>query len=255
MCVLSVLNGSTPSALACVDFDARVVDASSLTCSIANETIALGQAVTVNGVLTPQAADTIGLLYQPPIGDGVSVNTTTAGNGAYSNSFTPTIPGVWNVMASWVGDDKHAPTDSPLCRFVVEEKPESPIFKAKSPANCREGISILWQAFGITSPGQEYPVMGVSTDLSWLMLQLDQLTQCWVKADTGDVSGDLGGARKIIVPIITATPTLIPSPTPTSEPKFNCSSVTNESYCKEKYASICEWVVPPIGGDGHCVNK
>ena len=221
VCVLSALSGDTWSAIGCMDFDARVVNPASLTCSIANQTISLGQNVQVAGVLDPQLADTIGLSYIPPEGESMMINVDTNGNGEYTNSFTPDIPGVWNVRASWVGDDSHAPTNSELCRFVVAAEPQEPIFTPSVQANCREGSSVFWKAFGATALGVTYPIVGVSPDGSWYFIQFSESRQCWVKGDTGAASGDLAGVPAVPVREIT------PTPTPTATP--SCVFVQNAS--------------------------
>lgn len=253
ICALASLSGDTLAPIACTDFEARVVDPSSLTCSIANQYIDLGQVVQVTGVLDPKIADTIGLTYTPPTGDLISQNTETAANGAYTDSFTPTMPGVWTLSASWVGDETHGPTDSPVCRFVVGEPAMIPNFTAEKAANCREGTNTFWSSLGITVPGQTYPILGTNEDGSWFYIGFNEKAQCWVKSDTGKPDNDLSGVPVLPVPDITITPTLIPTITPTKPPKFDCSKITSEDWCKEKYSDVCKWVEGPTAG--YCTNK
>ncbi len=252
MCVIASLSGDTTSPIACTDFDARVVDPSSLSCSIANQSIALGEAVRVTGALDPKISDTIGLTYTPPTGDIISLNTQTNANGEYADNFTPTLPGIWTMTASWVGDETHGPTDSPVCRFVVGEPAVIPIFTAQKPANCREGTNSFWSSLGITAPGQTYPILGINDDGSWLYIELNKQTHCWVKSDTGGTDDDLSGVPMLPVPDITITPTLIPSITPTKPPKIDCSKLLDQRAC-EKY-DACQWVPDPSGLH-HCTKK
>jgi len=217
MCVMMPITSSY-SPVACMDVEARTVEEASLTCSVTPQSVNLGESVQVTGALDPGLADTIGLSYIPPEGESVMNNVQTSGNGDYSDSFSPTMAGVWNVRASWVGDDTHAPTDSELCRFVVAEEPKEPIFTPSVQANCREGSSVFWKAFGATALGVTYPIVGVSPDGSWYYIQFSESRQCWVKGDTGAASGDLSGVPAVPVREIT------PTPTPTATP--SCTWVT-----------------------------
>jgi M6 family metalloprotease-like protein len=210
MCVMMPLTSSY-SPVACMDVEARTVEKSTLTCSVAPQSLNMGEAVQVTGALDPKLADIIGLSYIPPEGESVMVNVDTNGNGEYEDSYTPDTPGVWNVRAEWVGDDSHAPTNSELCRFVVAEQPQEPIFTPSVQANCREGSSVFWKAFGATALGATYPIVGVSPDGSWYFIQFTESRQCWVKGDTGAASGDLAGVPA--VPVREITPTLTPTAT------------------------------------------
>ena len=105
-------------------FTARAVDPSSLTCSIPAGISVLGAPVNVTGQLDPAKADTIGLVYTNPAGKQELRNLETQDSGNYGDEFTPTLLGTWGVQAFWVGDEKHAPTQSAMCRFTVKEKVE-----------------------------------------------------------------------------------------------------------------------------------
>lgn len=162
------------------------------------------------------------------------------------------MPGVWTLTASWVGDESHAPTDSPVCRFVVGEPAVIPNFTAEKAANCREGTNSFWSSLGITAPGQTYPILGTNDDGSWFYIGFNEKTQCWVKSDTGRADDDLSGVPVLTVPDITLTPTLIPSVTPTTPPRIDCSKLVDQRAC-EKY-DACQWVPDPSGLH-HCTKK
>jgi hypothetical protein len=224
-------------------FTARAVDPSSLTCSTPAGVITAGTPVNVTGQLEPGKADTIGLVYTDPAGKQELKTLETRDNGDYGDEFTPLLEGTWGVQAFWVGDDKHAPTQSQVCRFTVEEKAEiikePPLFTPGKAANCREGTSVFWRSFGQTKIGAAYPVIGTNVSGSWYYIQLSDTLKCWVKADTGEPSGELSGVEMLIVREITPTPTLIPTITP----RVNCEVYTSSNQCE--IHPECEWFSPP----------
>jgi len=103
-------------------FEARVVDPASLTCSTPAESSAPGAPVSVTGQLDPGKAEPVALAYTDPGGTRTLKNLQTLDNGQYQDEFIPALPGLWNVQAFWVGDSTHAPTESTVCRFNVEEE-------------------------------------------------------------------------------------------------------------------------------------
>ncbi|MHC1739953.1 MAG: hypothetical protein AB9897_02455 [Anaerolineaceae bacterium] len=232
-------------------FDARVTDSSSLTCAAPGEASAAGTPVSVSGKLDPALADTIGLMYFDPTGKQEMKNLVTQSDGQYSDLFTPTLTGTWGVQAMWVGDNTHAPTTSPMCQFMVKEAEvkQPPLFKAEKAANCREGTSIFYHSVGITKAGSEYPVAGLLDMGGWYYIQFTDTQSCWVKGEVGQVSGDISGLPILQVNIITPTPTLIPTITPT--PDF-CSTF-DFHYCVEKWSTRCMWI--GTASAGKCVSK
>jgi hypothetical protein len=234
-------------------FTARAVDPSSLTCSTPAGTSTLGTPVNVTGQLQPGKADTIGLVYTDPAGKQELKNMETQDNGNYGDAFTPTLIGTWGVQAFWVGDEKHAPTQSSMCRFTVEEKVEAikepPVFNPGKAANCREGTSVFWKSFGYTKIGSAYPIIGANVANLWYYIQLSDTQKCWVKADTGEPSGDLSGVEMLVVKDITPTPTLIPTITPTFIPQVNCGVYTSADQCA--MVSGCAWFTSPTN-PGEC---
>lgn len=119
---------------------------------------------------------------------------------------------------------------------------------------CRQGPANLYAATGLTSTGTDYSLLGISTDHNWYQILYAPNTHCWVKAGDGQVNGDITLAPVIPVIIITITPTITLTPTLEAS-AFDCSSVTNESWCVEKYGAICQWYRPPDGSPGSCQNK
>jgi uncharacterized protein YraI len=235
-------------------FELRAVDPSSLTCLIAAESASLGTTVSVTGQLHPGKAATIGLVYTDPVGKQELRNLETQNNGQYGDMLTPALKGTWGVQVFWVGDDKHAPTQSAMCRFAVKEKVEvirqPPVFKPGKAVNCRRGPSSLWDSLGFVQAGVSYPVTGINPDKTWLNIQYTDALQCWIKADTGEATGDLSGVAVLVVQVI--TPTTIPTITPTAIPQVNCGVYTSPDQCG--MVSACEWVKSTTN-PGECKPK
>ncbi len=243
-CVLMPLT-SFLTPVQCFNFEARVVDPSSISCSAPGGSSAPDEPVTITGKLEPGLSDVVSLTYTNPAGEQETKTVLSAANGVYQDDFTPGLTGNWSVEALWSGDDSHAPTYSSPCQFTVEKKVEvvvePPLFKAVKRANCREGNSVLWRTLGLTQVGAEYPIVGAVTGSSWFYVQLDATQECWVKADTGETSGDLSGIETLTVRVITPTPTLVPTFTPTPAEVDICESFNSEDFCNRTYPDLCRW--------------
>ena len=220
-------------------FEGRQVDSSLLSCATPEGSSALGTTVSVTGELTPGKADTISLVYTDPTGKPELKNLVTAASGQYSDQYLPSLTGTWHVQAFWVGDDKHAPTQSSVCPFVVEEVivREPPMFRPGQAVQCRRGPSSLWDSLGFTQAGVAYAVKGTNPENTWVNIQYTNALRCWVKADTGEASGDLSGVPVLVVQTI--TPTLVPTITPTPVPQVNCGAYTSADQCN--MVSACYW--------------
>jgi ribosomal protein L40E len=51
-------------------------------------------------------------------------HVTTSNSGAFSDSFTPDLAGLWSVKARWSGDDEHFGCESQPVSLSVEAVPE-----------------------------------------------------------------------------------------------------------------------------------
>jgi M6 family metalloprotease-like protein len=233
------------------DFTARVVDPSSITCVTPPGAISTGTPVIVTGELKPSKTDTIGLLYTDPTGLSEMKNQQTGANGEYVDQFVPGIPGTWSVQALWVGDSKHAQTESTVCTFNVEKQivKQPPVFRAAKPANCRAGTSIFYRTLGLTTAGIDYGVLAVNDFGGWYLVQFNSAIQCWVKADTGKATGDLTGVEVLHIDLITPTP-VKPTFTPTPVLGSFCSQFTDVMNCQELHITQCKWIHP----SGPCVD-
>jgi M6 family metalloprotease-like protein len=234
-------------------FEARVVEPATLTCSTPPGSSAPGTPVLVNGLLNPALGDTIGLLYTDPDGNSQQSNTFTNLDGQYSDQFTPSLAGLWNVQAFWVGNETHGETQSTACQFLVEENAAPPVvvlptFKADTAANCRERPSTFFGAVGFTVIGSDYPITGIPDVPGWFRIALTNSVSCYVSATTGQTSGDLSGVPLLNVDIITPTP-------PVSQPPASyCSQFTSFGICGISHSDRCTWLGGPAGS-GPCVDK
>ncbi|MHA2428042.1 MAG: PKD domain-containing protein, partial [Candidatus Hermodarchaeia archaeon] len=98
---------------------------SSITCSVSPLTLLLGDGVTVTGSLDPLlTGKTITLTFTRPDGSTFTRTVSTT-LGAYSDSFTPDMVGVWSVFARWEGDASHEDASSGSAAFTVHVPPEA----------------------------------------------------------------------------------------------------------------------------------
>jgi hypothetical protein len=146
--------------------------------------------------------------------------------------------------------------EAPKSAFVATNTP-MPImdmnFIPERMVPCRQGPAFLYAAVGMVTPGVNYPLMGISTDSNWYQVEFYPAVKCWVRADTGKPSGDT--LLLPVIPVIIITVTITPTLTPTIvSSAFDCTTVTDDDWCVEKYGAICSWEQLPSGAYG-CINK
>ena len=84
---------------------------------------AVNSALGISGTITPSdAASPITIEYRPPSGQSITRIVQTDGNGAYTDTFTPTTLGTWKVQSWWPGDNAHDPVESST-RTIAVKKP------------------------------------------------------------------------------------------------------------------------------------
>lgn len=84
-----------------------------------------GSNMSVLGYIKPiRVGASITLTYGLPNGTLLTRNVLTLSNGYFNHTFTPDIPGTWNVTARWNGDDVTYGATSQLFTFEVEKKEE-----------------------------------------------------------------------------------------------------------------------------------
>lgn len=115
---------------------------------------------------------------------------------------------------------------------------------------CRQGPAFLYAATGMASPGTNYPLMGISADHNWYQVEFAPQVRCWVKADSGNTTGDPLQLPVIPVTIITITPTR--TITPTYIASFDCGTHIDSTSCNAD--NRCVWKSDPSGA-GTCNNN
>jgi hypothetical protein len=88
-----------------------VEKASSLiTLTLSSYTAKMGDTVNVNGILYPAKATQITIEYTLPNGTITSKIVDSDSAGVFSDAFAANQVGVWQIKASWIGDDTYAGT-------------------------------------------------------------------------------------------------------------------------------------------------
>jgi len=93
-----------------------------LTCTPTPKTVTVGEPVTITGSLTPAlAGKKIIITIVEPDGETSQRISSTASDGTYTDTFTPSLTGTWNVSSTWMGDDTRMGSSSTEETFNVEE--------------------------------------------------------------------------------------------------------------------------------------
>lgn len=88
-----------------------------------------------------------------------------------------------------------------------------PLASATQHANCRAGPSVAYPVLGHLPQGHSSAIVGRSSDLTWLLVQLDSGQRtCWIWALLLTTSGDLGSLPLVAPPPLPTTP-------PTEQPR------------------------------------
>jgi len=98
---------------------------SALTLSVSPSSLEVGEQASAGGALSPASTTTVELVYTRPDGFEMIKHVTTSA-GAFSDSLTPEMPGLWSAKARWPGDTDHYGCESQLASFFVEATPEKP---------------------------------------------------------------------------------------------------------------------------------
>jgi N-acetylneuraminic acid mutarotase len=95
-------------------------NSSSISCASSSLTVNEGETITIFGNTIPNIPDAfISLHYIKPEGTEVNRTAQTNVNGAYSDNYTPLERGVWEVRASWKGDETMEGAVSSEVSFTV----------------------------------------------------------------------------------------------------------------------------------------
>ena len=95
----------------------------SITCQASETEVQLGDAITINGKLTPSMATTLSVKYQSGAATQQK-SVTTAADGTYTDSYTPTEAGTWSVTVEWQGTTEYTDADASI--QVTVSSPEQP---------------------------------------------------------------------------------------------------------------------------------
>ena len=97
------------------------IESSTLTCVPGKSSINVGEAITVSGSITPAASGaSVSIEYKMGSTD-VTRTSTTGGDGKYTDSYTPTAAGSWNVEASWAGNAQYSGESSTTQTVTVSQ--------------------------------------------------------------------------------------------------------------------------------------
>jgi len=80
-----------------------------ISCAVVEHTIAEGDSVTISGSINPPlSGEAVTLTYKKPDGTTYSKAVITGSDGYYVEVNRPDVAGTWEVVASWVADEKHS---------------------------------------------------------------------------------------------------------------------------------------------------
>ncbi len=105
-----------------VSVKATGAESSSISISLSESSVTVGESVTVSGSLSPvHEGDSVAIRYgqSEDSWNTLSVVSTNS-NGEYSYVWSPTTTGTWDVYAIWGGDETLLPSESPIQSITVE---------------------------------------------------------------------------------------------------------------------------------------
>lgn len=86
--------------------------------------LVLGDSVSVSGTTAPiHTGANVTLTYTKPNGLALERIVSIPRSGIYRDIYTPDMPGIWMVAASWAGDADHLPATSSKASFTVVDLP------------------------------------------------------------------------------------------------------------------------------------
>lgn len=94
-----------------------------ISCSVSRKTMVSGQGIIISGLISPTHEATVTITIEVPNGTILTRTAVTDHNGEFEYSFNPDAEGIWNITASWGGDEDHQGSSSPRISFVVKAPP------------------------------------------------------------------------------------------------------------------------------------
>ena len=91
--------------------------------SVSSSEIREGDSITVSGSITPSPGSvTVVLTYRSPDGSVLNRTVSSASDGSYADTWSPTPRGSWTVFASWAGSENYEASVSSEVSFTVRER-------------------------------------------------------------------------------------------------------------------------------------
>jgi len=106
-------------------------------------------------------------------------------------------------------------------------------------ANCHHGPGLEYDVASYGLKGENYKILGVNGDGTWLYIQFNATLDCWVDAASGTASGSLTR-----LPVIPA-----PTDTPAASAPFDCSQFNGKGDACLGHGRVCSWT------GSKCVNR
>lgn len=92
--------------------------------TLSSSEVTKGGSITVSGSIRPAVSGAeLSITFTKPDGSTFLRTTTTGSDGSYSDYYSPTETGSWNVKASWEGNTVHEGSTSQTLEFSVVEAP------------------------------------------------------------------------------------------------------------------------------------
>ena len=155
---------------------------STISCSPSSSSLTIGTSITVSGAISPtQSGVTVTLSYTVPGGTIINRTVTTTSDGRYSETYTPSVLGMWSVKASWEGDPTYLGATSSSSSFTVS-KVSSTVSCSVSPSNINIGSNVATS--GSISPARS----GVIVTLSYALPDSTVITRNVTTASDGRYS-------------------------------------------------------------------
>jgi hypothetical protein len=100
----------------------------SISCSVIPTSVILGNYTTVSGSISPPVPNVpVTLTYTKPDATTSDRTVMTEADGAFNDTYAPSMAGSWSVKAIWEGNDNYLGSTSFDAKFTVEEPSASSI--------------------------------------------------------------------------------------------------------------------------------
>gem|GEM_PF-2821598 len=127
--------------------------ASTITCSVSDPRMDLGEAISVVGSISPAiGSSNATLILTRPDGSTLTEAVVTDESGSFTYTFEPQIHGEWSVAVSWPGDDFREGSTSQFTSFNVEKPVWTVVRETPSPLSTVSAVVAgIGMTIGVTS--------------------------------------------------------------------------------------------------------